>query len=576
MDIVGYLDSKNIDYKISGSEAILTCPGCGKQKLYLNIETGVFHCFRCEAEEPDSEYAKGHISKLQKLWGDALDIKPATSYYKPSTPKEYKNVSTLVEEYHNNIKNNVQALKYLFSRGISEESINRFKLGFVRKFGQNWIAIPSYEDGVPKLLKYRKMPPYENENLDKYIREPDCKSVLFNGDIIDKYNEIIICEGQIDCISLIQNGYENAVGITGGAGTLLPEWFDKLYIKDKIYLCLDPDPVGQKAARDVWAARLGTSRCWNVVLPDGCDLNEFFLKYDSAEFEELLKKATRFKVEGVSSFSEVLHSIYKSSKDGDLVELYPLPWNNINKLIGGGLAKKRLTTLGGLPAVGKTSWALNVCYHLSKNFGIPTFYFCLEMPEESLAIKILQIHYGLTYREIYPDDVLTYSLDVGDLPIYFGYSPNIKPETFYNTMREVRNRYGVELGVFDNLQLLVRSDKESDIGNASKMFKNLSMDLNIMFILISQPRKLNAEEIPTYDVLKGSSAISADADQIILLHRRRIPISDVRASEFSLDPKTYVIVDKSRFSSGGKTLLHFDGNRSTFMEPEGYEGKKMD
>ena len=35
MNIVQYLDSKNIQYKVSGDEAILICPECAREKLYI-------------------------------------------------------------------------------------------------------------------------------------------------------------------------------------------------------------------------------------------------------------------------------------------------------------------------------------------------------------------------------------------------------------------------------------------------------------------------------------------------------------------------------------------------------------
>ena len=129
-------------------------------------------------------------------------------------------------------------------------------------------------------------------------------------------------------------------------------------------------------------------------------------------------------------------------------------------------------------------------------------------------------------------------------------------------MKEVRNRYGVAFGVFDNLQLLIRSDKESDIGIASRAFKNLVMDLNVMFCLISQPRKLNSENNPTMDTLKGSVTIQQDADYVLLIHRKRLKGME----EGAFDSLTYAINDKARFAAGGTRKLNFIGEKSRFEE----------
>ena len=116
--------------------------------------------------------------------------------------------------------------------------------------------------------------------------------------------------------------------------------------------------------------------------------------------------------------------------------------------------------------------------------------------------------------------------------------------------------------MFDNLQLLVRSDKESDMGVASRAFKNLVMDLNVMLILISQPRKYNNENIPTMDSLKGSVTIGQDADYVLLIHRKRLK----GMGEGAFDPFTYVINDKARFAAGGTRKLNFIGEKSRFEE----------
>uniref|UniRef100_A0A6H1ZAX5 Putative helicase n=2 Tax=viral metagenome TaxID=1070528 RepID=A0A6H1ZAX5_9ZZZZ len=564
-DIINYIGQKGIDYKTEGDEIIITCPCCHKPKLYINISSGVFHCFVCQAEHVNCEFSKGHISKLKEMWGDVVQIQSVADRVEPNRNQQDTNLTNLVNRYHYELFNNKNALRYLLKRGINEESINRFKLGFVRMHSQDWLSIPSEEGGIPKLIKYRKIPPYENETLDKYIREKDSKSILFNGDIIDSNEEVILTEGEIDAITLIQNGYENVVGITGGAGTLLSQWYDKLLLLQKIYLVLDQDIAGQNAARDVWATRLGVSRCWNIELPKECDVNKFFESHSKKEFDEFISKAKRFKVEGIIPLREAFYEMYRRSQDIENIQKYRLPWESVNNLLNGGFVAKRLTVVGGIPGVGKTSLGMQILYHFATEYKLPGLFFCLEMPEVSLAVKILQISKGLTESEIDPSDGVIFADEYEDLPLYFGYSKKITPDIFYNTMKEARNRYGIRIGVFDNLQRMVRSDKESDIGVASGIMKDIAMDLNIMLIVISQPRKMNSEDDPTYDVLKGSSAIPADADEVILMHRKRMLDAKV-SGKGNFSPITKIIVDKSRFARGGRCNLFFEGELSRFRE----------
>jgi len=559
MNVAEYLDTKNIPYKRTGNELIITCPGCGREKLYINAVNQAYHCFKCEIESTDSIYASGHFSQLMEEWGDIIQISPVK--IRSSLTEKDPDFSSLVERYHFELKENRDALKYLYYRGINDESIDRFKLGYTRRYNQNWIVLPSFEDNIPKLLKLRKLPPDENTELDKCIREPNGKTILFNGDILKEYDEIFLAEGEIDAITLVQNGYENTVGLTGGAKTFPSDWYDLLFKKSKFYLSLDQDAAGQMAARDVWAARLGTDRCFNIQYPDGHDANSFFLEFDKETFDKLLAHAHKFKVDGIFSLKEVLYDMYKRSLNEDNLEIIPTPWKTLNKLIGGGVSKQKLIIIGGIPAVGKTSFCLQTCFDLVKNYSMPSLYFCLEMPEWSLGTKIIQMHKDLRIEEIQFSDALIYAMEFGDMPLYFGYAPKLTPIIFYNTVEQARNRFGIETVAFDNLQLLVRSDKESDYGKATQMFREMSIALNLIVFLISQPRKMNSEENPTYDVLKGTSAIAADADYVILLHRKR----DTEGGQ-SFDPMTTVIVDKARFNTGGRCNLYFEGAKSKFIE----------
>jgi len=560
LDIVGYLNEKSLVHKISGKEAILVCPNCGKEKLYINIQTGAYHCFRCEVMEPGNAFAKGHFSKIMEFFGDILPIKSFAERLDIQKPE--LDFTALADNLHSTIFENKKALRYLTQRGFTEDTIRMFKLGYLYRYNQDWVSIPAYENGVCKLLKYRQIPP--EINMDKYIREPGGKTILFNGDCLNDYDEIYLCEGEFDCIALIQNGYDNAVTGTAGAGSLLPEYYDKLITKSKITLILDSDPVGQNAARDTWATRLGLNRCWNVLLPEGYDINQFLIDKSKDDFDKVIKNAKQFKIDGIYSLNEALYELYRKSK-GEIVEKYSLPWNNVNKLLGGGLSRTHLTVLGGISGAGKTSMALQVAYHFAIVHNIPSLFYCMEMMPEMLAMKIIQMHYNQPFDSVNLSECLTAAEELKDLQTYFGFSSKVNPANFYNTVRLARDRLGIGLVVFDNIQRLCRTGEEHIMAQASGVFKDIAMDFNVMMLLISQPRKRNSEAAPTYDDLKGSSAIFQDSDETILIHRIR-EFSDEGNSSFQ--SKTQVIVDKSRFSAGGRTELEFLGDLSKFIEKE--------
>jgi len=555
--VVEYLESKHIKYELQGQEAIIVCPGCGKDKLSINTNSLLFQCFHCKAEDPNSDYASGHLSKLKRLWNDVIDITPTPlpSYIKNKNQEE-RDYSDLVNRYHFNLLQSKKGRKYLFKRGFDEDVIIKYKLGLLEMKGDTWISIPSYEDGIPKLLKYRKIT-NNNPETKKYEREAGGKSILFNGDVLKHFTDIYICEGEMDNIALLEQGFKNVVGTTGGAGTLLSEWYDKLKLMSKITFVFDADAAGQNAVVKTWAERLGYGKCWNTLLPEGEDLNSYFLKNTVEDFKEL--EPYQFKISGVVSLNDALYEMYSLSQNKEQL-IYPFPWSEVNEITGGGIELTQLLTIGAPSSIGKTTMAMQIAHYFIKEYNLPCLVFCLEMTAVKLATKFLQNEYDLTYNEIQYDQALIYANDIGNMPIYFAYTPRIGLQKLYNTVEEARNRYGVKFVVFDNLQLLVVSDKESLYAEAMGMFKQIPMDLNLMMCLISQPRKINNDEF-NYDSMKGSASIAQASDILLLLNAKRLKGDK---TDFSFDPIRSITNDKSRFAAGGRRRLFLNGIKSRF------------
>jgi len=582
-DVIEYLSSKGIEYSSFGkNEVAIICPECGKKKMSINTLSGKAQCWSCKSKDENLwTVNKCHIHKIMEHFGDILKIKKSSNFPKPGDikkiidgkkqePEKEVDHTAIAERNHKAILSNKKALRYLFKRGISEESIEKFKIGCHSQSGQEWISYPSYENGIAKMIKYRQLPP-ENSKFQKCSREKGGKSILFNGDVLKDNTEIYVCEGEADTITLLQNGYSNAVGLTVGAQTLQPEWYDQLNEMSRIYLVLDSDKTGQDAARNVYALRLGMDRCWNIVLPEGEDVNSFFQKYNKEEFDVFVKNATRFSIEGIMDIPQIISEMYQQStnENSHMVET---PWPLVNNLMGGGLKKKHLVVVGGQAGTGKTTFVLQIAYHLATVYNLPSFIFCLEMSEVDLLVKIIQLKFDLTYDGIDMSDAYVYGQEVATLPLLFGYQSNITQDVYRNTVKQVRDKYGCAFFVFDNLHRWIRSDKESDYAEAVGFFKDIAMDYEIMMAMVAQPRKLNENTstnngndptsfLPTYDDLKGSSAIGQDADEVLLLHRRRNTDESVMGS---FQKKTFVINDKARFASGGNCLLHFEPAKSRF------------
>jgi twinkle protein len=90
--------------------------------------------------------------------------------------------------------------------------------------------------------------------------------------MIDLENpQLIITEGEVDTLSVMEAGYTNVISVPDGASDKKLEWVEELD-KDlagfkRIVLLTDGDSVGI-AMRNELARRLGRHRCWRVDWPE--------------------------------------------------------------------------------------------------------------------------------------------------------------------------------------------------------------------------------------------------------------------------------------------------------------------
>jgi replicative DNA helicase len=165
----------------------------------------------------------------------------------------------------------------------------------------------------------------------------------------------------------------------------------------------------------------------------------------------------------------------------------------------------------------------------------------------------------------------------GKLHIYYPQPGDLELEAMTEKIKEIVQKTGCKLLVFDNLLFMARGkDVSEKVGEITRAFKMLAETLGISIILITHPRKTNHNKALTPDDLKDSSSIFQDLDVLILMHRAQVEAEIDEASlnddsddiEFDgdiFDPLTEIRVI-SRYSKGGKTYLNFNGNRGIFKD----------
>jgi DNA primase len=226
------------------SQVSWNCPICdddnNKGNLEVNIEKSVFHCWSCG----DSEGTHGSLGKLFDKFGNKK-LKKLYNILKPETiqVREKKiNKVKLPEGYTKfNESNPVypvrrQAINYLYNRGISDEVIEKYQIGFCDVGDHNGrIIIPSYNKKGE--LNYYISRSWDPNSRYKY-KNPQAEKdkIIFWENLIDWDKDIYLVEGAFDGIFL-----PNSIPMLGKHMSEI--LFETIYnnAKGDVVICLDAD-----------------------------------------------------------------------------------------------------------------------------------------------------------------------------------------------------------------------------------------------------------------------------------------------------------------------------------------------
>lgn len=116
-------------------------------------------------------------------------------------------------------------------------------------------------------------------------------SLNFAKNVAAKEKRLILCEGNLDVISLHQAGFETAVATCGTAIT--PEHARMMtQYAEEVVLCFDSDAAGQKATQKAIGILQETGMRTRVLVLDGAkDPDEYIQKFGAARFRNLLEKS---------------------------------------------------------------------------------------------------------------------------------------------------------------------------------------------------------------------------------------------------------------------------------------------
>jgi len=334
IDIVDII-SNYIEVKKAGANFKANCPFHGEKtpSFVISPTKQIYHCFGCgvggDAIKFVQEYEKLNYPEALEKIASMMNFSLAYTKGGSDNSEARRLLEQLQEWYFKNLDNAPTAMEYLKNRGITQQSIEKFGIGYVGSSNElmnflssSFLPLPKAEEaGVvaqgdrggfyARLTERITFPIYSSSGAivgfggrtitnhpAKYINSPQTKlfnkSQLLYGydkakESIYKNRRLIVCEGYLDVIMFHQAGFTDAVATLGTA--LTQEHLPTLRKGEPhIVLAYDGDKAGVAAALKAASMLSESGFDGSVVLfPDGQDPADMIAVGQVQEVADLLR-----------------------------------------------------------------------------------------------------------------------------------------------------------------------------------------------------------------------------------------------------------------------------------------------
>ena len=494
-----------------------------------NPKNNSAHCFSCGRNYGiiDLYLAQGmsYLEAVEKLFKQ-VDIE-----YNFSN-KDVQDFSYRYPKREHSDRANVE--KYLGLRGISTKTLD---YADVQSDIYGNVAFHYYNSNdILMTVKYRlgrKFNKEKDHNKCWSQKDSDFAPLLFNMNRIDPAKPLLVVEGEIDCLSVIEAGYSNVVSIPNGCANSQWiqynwEWLEQF---DKIILWFDSDEAGIKARNDI-LYRLGTWRTYYIEInpedttPNGArikDANEVLYFKGKDRVLQYINKPLEIPVENVSDLSkaedfdiEHAEGLYTGIKELD-DQIYKLTFGTLN-------------IITGKSGEGKSVFVNQVAICQAVQQGYDVFVFSGELPAPILRNWVETNMIGREYITMKDGHVRVFNPEqrklmqnwyAGKVLVYDD-DYNTTATALLNKMEELARKCGTKVFLIDNLMMIDLECNEEGRLQAEKEFVNklifFAKKYNVLVFLVAHPRKTGEIRVTKEDIA-GSGNIVNLAHMVFSVHR---------------------------------------------------------
>lgn len=497
-----------IDHDWGNKKAKFTCPECSparknnKEKcLEYHPETNSAYCFHC-----NTTFFKYDPHRQEKQY----------------TVPEWKNKTDLSEK----------AVRWFEGRMISQDTLNKFKvytdtewLPQLQKESEV-VCFPFFRDGKLVNIKYRGQ-------KKSFKLVSGAELVFYNFDTIKGAKNLIIVEGEIDCLSFYQSGRTNVVSVPNGANKNL-EYLDScIHLFDNIetvFLATDLDAKGLEL-RDELARRLGPERCKIVSFKNCKDANEYLLAYGGMALYDTLDNATEYPISGVVTIDSIQSDLMNLFVSG-IQPGFKVGVSCIDEFCTWELG--RLAIVTGIPGHGKSEFVDYLVTKLNLLYGWKAAYFTPEnYPLKFHYAKIFEKIIGKPFSQYKATDI-DYEMAFEHIKQNFFYIMNeedVTVDSVLGSAKALVKSKGIKMLVLDPYNRFDHRYNDSETQYISRFLDkvtNFARFNNVLVILVAHPVKMtknteNKYNIPTLYDIAGSANFYNKTDYGFTVYRKTGP-----------------------------------------------------
>lgn len=541
--------------KTSGEER-LPCPECSQSRKKSNEKCLAWDCSN----------NKGYCHHCNTAFFAFEANKSNKQYFIP----EWKNITELSDK----------AVKWFEGRMIKQSVLKQMKIYSSKEFMPQFkkevavICFPYFRNGKLVNIKFRGA-----EKSFKLIK--DSELIFWNIDNVIDPVEIIIVEGEIDCLTFIQAGFENCISVPNGAEIKSMEYLDSaielICSKDKIYLATDNDLKGI-ALRDELARRIGYEKCFIINFREAKDANEYLLKYGS-EFINILNEAKPIKIKGVN----IPNDLYSETREYYNIGIQPgmkIDFEEIDEHITWELGKLAVVT--GIPSHGKSSFVdfvtmkLNILYNWKVAFFTPE-----NWPLKYHLARIVELISGVKFNrfslnESVFDQVFDY---INDNVRYILHEEDFTFKTILDLAKYCVRSFGIKILVIDPYNKIEHKYEkfENETQYISRFLDELTSFAKYygcLVFLVAHPRKMELDGVnhkcPTLYDISGSAQFYNKCDYGLTVYRERDPLERIFTNNIEAH---FQKIKYKNLGQTGMCELTYDYDNGRFLKRNGRPDK---